>query len=84
MRIKFREGLTPERIADLFLLYIRGSNTIIGEVDMSISTYDECMKLNPRTDDKIHYIKCTPTDEHKKEYAEDVVRLRRARMKEGL
>ena len=84
MRIKFREGMTIERVADILVNLIKNGDIIIGEVDVYVSTYDECMKLNPRTDDKIHYIKCTPTDEHRREYAEDVVRLRRARMKEGL
>lgn len=84
MRIKFREGMTIERIASLLVEYIRKGQVIIGEVDVLISTYDECMKLEPKSDDKVHYIKCNPTDEHRAEYAEDVVRIRRARMKEGL
>jgi len=84
MRIKFREGMTIERIADLLVDIIRTKGIIIGEVDVFIPTYDELMKLEPKSDDKIHYIKCTPTEEHRKEYAEDVVRIRRARMKEGL
>ena len=84
MRIKFREGITIERIADLLIGIIRTKGIIIGEVDVLISTYDELMKLEPKSEDKVHYIKCNPTDEHQKEYAEDVVRIRRVRMKEGL
>lgn len=84
MRIKFREGMTIERITALLVDIIRTKGIIIGEVDVFISTYDELMKLEPKSDDKIHYIKCTPTEEHKKEYAEDVVQIRRSRMKEGL
>jgi hypothetical protein len=81
MRIKFREGMTIERIAAMLTEYIRRSQTIIGEVDMRIATYDECMNLNPKSDDSLFYIKCNPTDEHRREYAEDVVRIRRERIK---
>jgi hypothetical protein len=81
MRIKFEKGMTPERIAQAFVEYVRKNNLVIGSVNIYIQTYDEEMrpvKFNRNEE----YIVCSPVSEKiVNEYIEDVARIRRNRIK---
>ena len=79
MRIKFEKGLTPERIADEFVRFIRENNVVIGSVNVYIQTYDEEMKPEKNKEEK--YLVISPKDIAKQEYAEDVSKTRRKRLK---
>ena len=79
MRLKFEKGMTPERMAKMFVEFIRQQDYVIGSVNMYIQTYDEDM--NPVDFDKNDYFVCKPSKEAKTEYTNDVARIRRKRMK---
>lgn len=80
MRIKYKKGITPERIAEHFVNYVRENNLVIGAVNIYIQTYDEEMKPEAFTRGD-NYLICEPLDAAKEEYAADVVEVRRRRMK---
>jgi hypothetical protein len=81
MRIKFEKGMTPERVAEAFVKYVRENKLVIGSVNIYVQTYDEQMnpeKFNRRDD----YIVCKPVSEKViSEYSEDVAQIRRSRLK---
>lgn len=80
MRIKFEKGMTPEAIAQMFVGFIRDNDLVIGSVNIYVQTFDEEMKPEKYGfSDK--YVVCRPTERTKKAYEEDVVRIRRKRMK---
>lgn len=79
MRIKFEKGMTPERIAQAFVDFVRHNELVIGSVNMYIQTYDENMKSEKF--DKREYTICEPSDFSKREYVEDVAISRRKKMK---
>lgn len=79
MRLKLEKGMTPERMAKAFIDFVRSNDLVIGTVNMYIQTYDEEMKPE-KFKDEGYYI-CSPSDESIAEYNEDVVRIRRKRMK---
>jgi len=80
MRIKYEKGLTPERIADEFVRFIRDNNIVIGAVNVYIQTYDEEMKLEKHARDD-RYLIVSPKEFAKQEYTEDVSQTRRKRLK---
>jgi len=80
MRIKFEKGMTPERMAKAFVDFIRSNEHVIGAVNMYIQTYDEEMKIKDYKHDE-EYFTCSPSDEAIAEYNEDVVLMRRKRIK---
>jgi len=75
VRIKFEKGMTPEAISQIFTQFIRESGLVIGAVNIYIQTYDDDMK--PVKFDKKEYFVCKPSESTKKEYQEDVARIRR-------
>jgi len=81
VRLKFEKGMTPELIAKTFVNFIRDNNMVIGAVNVYIQTYDNEMKPEKfkRNDDEFYV--CKPSDTAKKMYQEDVVKMRRKRMK---
>lgn len=79
MRIKFEKGMTPERMAKVFVDFIRSNEHVIGAVNMYIQTYDEEMK--PMKFNSEDYFICSPSDEAIAEYNEDVALMRRKRIK---
>ena len=80
MRIKFEKGMTPERMAKAFVDFIRSNEHVIGTVNMYIQTYDEEMKVEDYKRDGRYFV-CSPSDEAIAEYNEDVVSMRRKRIK---
>lgn len=79
MRIKFEKGMTPERIAETFVDYIRSNDLAIGSVNMYIQTYGEDMKAEKHS--KEGYLVCSPGEYSKLEYVEDMAEIRRGRMR---
>ncbi len=79
MRIKFEKGMPPERIADMFVKFVRQNDLVIGSVNMYIQLYDDEMKAEKF--DKSDYYTCIPSEKTKSEYAEYVAQIRRKRMK---
>jgi len=79
MRIKFEKGMTPERIAQAFVDFVRQNDLVIGSVNVYIQTYDENMKAEKN--DNEQYAICSPVEKLKKEYTEDVAYIRRGRLK---
>lgn len=79
MRIKFEKGMTPERIAQAFVDYVRQNELVIGAVNVYIQTFDESMK--PMRETAEDYTVCSPSEFLKKEYADDVALIRRGRLK---
>ncbi len=73
--------MTPERIAQAFVDYVRKNDLIIGAVNIYIQTYDEQMnpeKLGSNDD----YIICSPVSEKiANEYLEDIANIRRNRLR---
>jgi len=80
MRIKFEKGMMPERVAQAFVDYIRRENIIIGTVNMYIQTYGDDMKAASFEDDE-NMIVCKPSEYAKQEYRDDVVQIRRGKIK---
>ena len=80
MRIKFEKGMTPERIAESFVNFIRGKNLAIGSVNMYIQVYDEEMKPVKFEDEEEMFV-CTPSETAIKEYENDVIHIRRHMIK---
>jgi len=78
VRIKYEKGFTPERIAEHLAWFIRENNLVIGAVNVYIQLYDENMK--PLKNDGDEYL-VSPGDISKHEYVEDVVGIRRGRMR---
>lgn len=81
MRLKLEKGMTPERMAKAFIDFVRSNDLVIGTVNMYIQTYDEEMKPEKFKREDEGYFICSPSDESIAEYNEDVVRIRRKRMK---
>lgn len=79
MRIKFEKGMTPERMAEAFVNFVRHEKLVIGAVNMYIQTYDENMKAEKN--DNEYYTICKPANLLKDEYVEDVADIRRSRLK---
>ncbi len=79
MRIKFEKGMTPERIAQAFVDFVRQNELVIGSVNIYIQTYDENMKAEKNNNDT--YTICEPSEKLKTEYTEDVASIRRGRLK---
>ena len=79
MRIKFEKGMTPERIAQAFVDFVRQNDLVIGAVNVYIQTYDENMKAEKN--DNEHYTICSPVEKLKNEYADDVALIRRGRLR---
>lgn len=80
MRIKFEKGMTPERIAEAFVNFVRKEELVIGSVNIYIQTYDEDMKAE-KNNSRGYFTTCEPTERSKKEYIEDVALTRRSRLK---
>lgn len=82
MRIKFEKGMTPERICEAFLNFVKENSLVIGAVNMYIQTYDDDMKPEKfRRGKEEEYLVCSPSDATQKKYAVDVARIRRKKMK---
>jgi hypothetical protein len=79
MRIKFEKGMTPEKIAEVFVDFIRENDITIGSVNMYIQTYDESMKAEPFN--RNEYLVCNPSEATKAQYDKEMVNARRKRMK---
>lgn len=79
MRIKFEKGMTPEKIADAFVNFIRDNDIVIGSVNIYLQTYDENMKAEKFSKDEI--LICEPTEETKRQYEQELVETRRSRIK---
>jgi len=79
MRMKFEKGMTPERVAENFVRYIRGNNLVIGAVNMYVQIYDDEMK--PVKFDRDEVVIVRPAEETKQIYSEDVAHIRRRKMR---
>jgi hypothetical protein len=79
MRIKFEKGMTPEKIAEVFVDFIRENDITIGSVNMYVQTYDENMKIEPFN--RNEYLVCDPSEATKAQYDKETVNARRKRMK---
>ena len=79
MRIKFEKGMTPERIADAFINFVRKNNLVIGSVNIYLQTYDENMQVEPFT--KKEYLVCEPSKETQKIYEQELINARRKRIR---
>jgi len=80
MRIKFEKGITPERIADYFVNFIRDNDMVIGAVNIYIQEFDENMK-SVRESKGDEYLLVRPQRIAKEEYQNDTAKTRRKRMK---
>lgn len=78
MRLKYQKGMTPERIAEHFIQFVRDNNLVIGAVNIYVQTYDAEMQPEKFRSD---YYTCSPSDVLKQEYAEDTAQIRRKRIK---
>ena len=78
MRIKFKKGLTPEAIADLFLDIVDRRGLVIGAVNIYIQEYDEKMKVIQKDET---YIEVSPTDVGLIGYEDYSAGLRRGQLK---
>ena len=81
MRIKFEKGMTPERIAQAFIDYVRQNNIVIGTINMYIQTHDDEMKPEKFRLGEEEYLVCSPSEATQKEYMKDVAMIRRKKMK---
>lgn len=81
MRIKFEKGMTPERVAQAFVDYIRNNNIVIGAVNMYIQKHDDEMKPEKFRRGEEEYLVCSPSEAAQKEYTKDVAMIRRKKMK---
>jgi len=81
MRIKFERGITPERIAQEFVRYIRENDIVIGAVNIYIQTWDEETGKYRNKHNDSEYMICRPTEIAKEEYRADVANIRRGRIK---
>jgi hypothetical protein len=81
MRIKFEKGMTPEAIAKVFVKYMRENRIVLGAVNMYIQTYDDEMKPEKFKNHDGDFLVCHPSESTIKEYENDVVNLRRQKMK---
>lgn len=80
MRIKFEKGMTPEKVADAFVKFIRKNDIVIGAVNVYVQTYDK--EMNPEKFGKQEdYYVCKPDENLINEYSEDVADIRRGRMR---
>lgn len=79
MRLKLEKGMTPERIAQAFVDFVRMNKLVIGSVNVYIQTYDENMKAEKTQSDE--WTICKPSELLKQEYADDVALIRRGRLK---
>jgi len=77
MRIKFKKGITPEDIADMFVRITNDRNALIGTVNIYVKEYDE--KLKAVKDEE--YIEVKPTEYGKSRYNEYSSELRRSKLK---
>jgi len=78
MRIKFKKGMTPEDIANMFTRLIYERNLLIGAVNIYIQEFDEDMK--PIKYDE-QYIEIKPTEYGMSRYKEYEADLRRSNLK---
>lgn len=81
MRIKFEKGMTPERVAEAFVKFVRENDLVIGAVNIYVQTYDEQMKPEKFNSGKDEYYVCKPNEKIIDEYAEDIAHIRRGRLK---
>lgn len=79
MRIKFKKGMTPERIAEAFARFIRENDIVVGSVNIYIQTLDE--NTGKYCNDEECLI-CCPGEESKREYTEYMASARRRKFKE--
>lgn len=79
MRIKFEQGMIPERVAQALVDYVRQNELVIGTVNVYIQTFDN--KMQPQKDNSEDYTICSPSEFLKKEYANDVAMIRRSRLR---
>lgn len=77
MRIKFRKGMTPEDIANIFVRVMNDRNTVIGTVNVYVQEYDEDMK---QVKDE-EYLEVKPTQYGQSRYDEYAADLRRSKLK---
>lgn len=80
MRVKFKKGITPKDIADIFLRIIEDRGNVIGSVNIYFQEYDENMK-SINFDDYINYLEVTPSDISQQRYAEYQAGMRRSKLK---
>ena len=81
MRIKFEKGMTPERIAQAFVGYVRSNDIVVGAVNIYVQTYDDEMRPEKYGKGVEEHLVCTPSEAAKQEYADDVAVIRRKRMR---
>ena len=82
MRIKFEKGCTPEMVCDSLFKIIEREQLIIGSVNIYIQTYDEEMQPNSFMEDKHgSYTLFSPSQASINEYENQVVEIRRSRLK---
>lgn len=77
MRIKFRKGMTPEDIANMFVRLMDDRNALIGTVNIYVQEFDE--ELKPVKDEE--YIEVKPTNYGMARYEEYAADLRRSNLK---
>jgi len=77
MRIKFKKGMTPEDIANMFVRIMNDRNALIGTVNIYVQEYDE--KLKPIKDEQ--YIEVKPTEYGMNRYNEYSADIRRSKLK---
>ena len=81
MRIKFEKGMTPERIAQAFVDYVRSNDILIGAVNIYAQAYDDEMRPEKFNRGEEEYLVCSPSEASRREYADDVAAIRRKRMR---
>lgn len=78
MRIKFKKGMTPEDIANMFVKLVNDRNLLIGSVNIYIQEFDQDMQ--PIKYDE-QYIEIKPTEYGMNRYKEYEADLRRSNLK---
>lgn len=77
MRIKFKKGMTPQDIANMFVRLTNERNALIGTVNIYVQEFDE--ELKPVRDDE--YIEVKPTKYGMSRYEEYSTDLRRSKLR---
>ncbi len=80
MRIKFKKGLSPEAIANMFLRIVEERDLVIGSVNIYIQEYGEDMKPIPYNQND-EYLEVTPSVSSKQKYEDYAADLRRSKLK---
>lgn len=77
MRIKFKKGMTPEDVADMFVRIMDDRKYLIGTVNIYVQEFDE--ELKTVRDEE--YIEIRPTEYGQSRYDEYAADMRRSKIK---